>query len=65
MLLLISIREDECPPVWKRAVNSLCVSFVNVYLCVCASFPFNFEGGLWDLIVLVPDHCLSFYFSTV
>ena len=32
----------------------LSVSFVN------ASFPFGFEGGLWDLIVLVPDHCLSF-----
>ena len=26
-----------------------------------ASFPFGFEGGLWDLIVLVPGHCLSFY----
>ena len=41
-----------------------CVSFVNVYqfVCVCASFPFGFEGGVWDLIVVVPDHCLSFYF---
>ena len=29
-------------------------------LCVCASFSFDFDGGLWDLIVLVPDHCLSF-----
>ena len=25
-------------------------------------FPFGFEGRLWDLIVSVPDHCLSFYF---
>ena len=24
---------------------------------------FGFEGRIWDLIVLVPDHCLSFYFS--
>ena len=24
---------------------------------------FGFEGRMWDLIVLVPDHCLSFYFS--
>ena len=24
-------------------------------------FPFGFEGRIWDLIVLVPDHCLSFY----
>ena len=24
-------------------------------------FPFGFEGNIWDLIVSVPDHCLSFY----
>ena len=29
-------------------------------ICLCASFPFDFKGGMWDLIV--PDHCLSFYF---
>ena len=29
----------------------LCVSFENVYQFVCASFPFGFEAGLWDLIV--------------
>ena len=37
----------------------LCVSFVNV--SVCAPFPFGFEGGMWDLIVVVPDQCLSFF----
>ena len=26
----------------------LCVSFVNVCICECGSFPFGFEGGLWD-----------------
>ena len=26
------------------------------------SFCIGFEGGQWDLIVLVPDHCLSVYF---
>ena len=26
-------------------------------------FPFGFEGRMWDLIVSVPDHCLSFYFA--
>ena len=26
-------------------------------------FPFGFEGRMWDLIVSVPDHCLSFYFK--
>ena len=24
-------------------------------------FPFGFKGRIWDLIVSVPDHCLSFY----
>ena len=27
---------------------------------VFSYFPFGFEGGIWDLIVSVPDHCLSF-----
>ena len=31
-----------------------------IKLCVCASFPFDFEGGMCDLIVLVPGHCISF-----
>ena len=26
-------------------------------------FPFGFEGRMWDLIISVPDHCLSFYFA--
>ena len=30
---------------------------------MCASFPFDLEGGMRDMIVLVPDHCLSFYFT--
>ena len=38
------------------------VPFVNcrqfMYLVI---FPFGFEGRMWDLIVSVPDHCLSFY----
>ena len=41
----------------------LCVSFVNVYqlLCMCVLLPCCFGGGMWDLIVLIPDHCLSIY----
>ena len=27
-------------------------------ICVCVFFLFGFEGGLWDLIVYVSDHCL-------
>ena len=30
---------------------------------VFSYFPFCFEGRIWDLIVSVPDHCLSFYFG--
>ena len=26
-------------------------------------FPFGFEDKVWDLIVSVFDHCLSFYFE--
>ena len=33
----------------------------SVYVFSC--FPFGFEGRMWDLIVSVPDHCLSFYFT--
>ena len=29
---------------------------------VFSYFTFGFEGRMWDLIVLVPDHCLYFYF---
>ena len=34
---------------------------INVF----SGFPFGFEGRMWDLIVTVPDHCLSFYFDNV
>ena len=34
---------------------------LSVY--VFSYFPFGFEGRIWDLIVSVPDHCLSFYFG--
>ena len=29
---------------------------------VCPSFPFGIEGGMWVVIVLIPDHCHSIYF---
>ena len=43
----------------------LCVFFVNFLqiLCVCPSFPFGIEGGMWDVIALIPDHLMSVYFS--
>ena len=40
------------------------VPFVNcgqfMYLVISL---FGFEGRMWDLIVSVSDHCLSFYFN--
>ena len=45
----------------------LCMSFVNVYqivcVCVCPSFRFGIESGMWDVVVLIPDHCLSIYLN--
>ena len=34
---------------------------LSIYVFSC--FPFGFEGRMWDLIVSVPGHCLSFYFA--
>ena len=66
MLLPFSIRVAECPPLWERAVHSVnctCLSWALVKFCVCPSFSFGIEGGTWDVIVLIPDHCLSIHFS--
>ena len=37
---------------------ALCYYREILSICVCASFPFGFEGRMWDLIV--PHHCPSF-----
>ena len=29
----------------------------------CASFSFDFVGVIWNIIVLVSDHCLPSYFE--
>ena len=48
----------------RLRVNMVCewawVSHQFMYLVISL---FGFEGRIWDLIVSVPDHCLSFYFS--
>ena len=43
---------------------------MNTKMCIAtvtsentSYFPFGFEGKMWDLIVSVPDHCLSCYFG--
>ena len=56
---------DWWPPVWKGAVRSVCRECLSwglpsVYVFGC--LPFGFLGGMWDLIVSIPDHYLSFYF---
>ena len=47
--------------------GKLYVAFVDFRklpsIYVFSYFPFGFEGRMWDLIVSVPDHCLSFYFT--
>ena len=40
-----------------RAFRKLLSIYVFSY------FRFCFEGRMWDLIVPIPDHCLSFYFE--
>ena len=50
---------------WGRSVHSVscaCLSSVFVEFCVCPSFLFGIEGRMWDVIVLISDHCLSIYF---
>ena len=39
------------------------VCYIYIKFCARFSFPFGIEGGMWDVIVLPPDHCLSIYFK--
>ena len=32
---------------------------------VCLSLSFDFKGEMWDLVVLIPDHCLSIYYDFI
>ena len=65
MLVLLSVRIDRCLPVWEGAVHSVDCACLRERLSfyVCVFYPFGFEGMMWDSIVLVPDHCLSFYIN--
>ena len=40
-----------------------CLSWAFVKFCVCPSFYFGIGVRMWVVIVLIPDHCLSIYFS--
>ena len=39
----------------------MCLSWALVKFSVYPFFPFGIEGLMWDVIVLIPDHCLSIY----
>ena len=38
---------------------------ICLYQFLIIAYLFTLEGRIWDLIVSVPDHCLSFYFAVV
>ena len=37
------------------------IFFGLLWICVCASFQFGFEDGVWELIVFILDQYLSVY----
>ena len=45
-----------------RFTASAFLKLPSIY--VFSYFPFGFEGRMWDLIVSIPDHCLSFLLLT-
>ena len=45
----VSIRVAERPPVGERAVYSVYCACLSERLSI--SFPFGFEGGIWDLLI--------------
>ena len=61
--LLFLIGVAGWPPVWERADYSVYCAYVAwAFVSVLLSL-FCFGGGMWDLIVLVPNYCLSFDFD--
>ena len=50
--------------VWSPMPLSVGLSHIASYnTCILPLEASGFEGRIWDLIVSVPVHCLSFYFS--
>ena len=51
-------------PVWKELFIRLTVRIFrgrwSNFVCVLLVF----RVGMWDVIVLIPDHCLSIYFAS-
>ena len=44
----------------KRLLGEL--KYVLLVRNIWSACRFGIEGGMWDVIVLIPDHCLSIYF---
>ena len=64
MLMLFSVRAGERSPARERAVHSVysgCLSLKFINLCVLLD-AYGFKNGMWDLIVLIQDQFLSFFF---
>ena len=64
MSLLFSVRVADDHPLGKELFIRFTALVFRECLSirVCSSFPFCFEDGMWELIVLIPDHCLTFCF---
>ena len=59
------IQVAEWPPGKELFIRFTARAFrrlLSIYV-FSSYFPFGFEGRIWDLIVSVPDHCLSFSFD--
>ena len=54
------IKHKSGKELFIRFTASAFRKLLSIYVFSC--FPLGFEGRMWDLIVSVPDHCLSFYF---
>ena len=61
-----SLRDEEVPELVRfYGFASLPIPFSLSFpfgVVVFASFSFGFEDGMWDSIVLIPDHCPSLHF---
>ena len=43
-------------------LGNYCSTFVK--FCARPFLSFGTEGGMWDVIVLIPNHCFSIYFNS-
>ena len=63
MLMLFSVTVADDHLIGKELFIWLTVGVFRGHLSICGCvFPFGFEGGMRDPIVVIPDHCLSIYF---